>query len=292
MKKSLTKFRYGGHATFPVRYGWLPKGLRILTERERFTANLDVADELGLGSKMVESLGFWLQEMGLTDDRSASGKARIIAENDPYFELPGTWWFLQIALVRNEETVWSWFFNDFNDRTFDRTGCIEAYVGYAKSNALRPPSLAAAQKDIGCLLSAYGARPGVDLVDPDDVGACPLRELALVVRDPTMDRFEKNRSAAPVPMEAFLASAALSSEDLDKESLSLRELTNARRGPGRTFGCNAERIDGMLSAIAATKSLRGAHVETLLGERHLRVVENDVNRWMTKMYARVGAMAA
>ena len=61
MGNSLTRFSYGGHVTFPVRYGWLPKGLSRMQRDGAFHPNTEVGDDLGLGSKMVESLGFWAQ---------------------------------------------------------------------------------------------------------------------------------------------------------------------------------------------------------------------------------------
>lgn len=130
MGTSLMRFSYGGHVTFPVRYGWLPKGLSRIRQDGAFHPNTDVGDDLGLGSKMVESLGFWLKATGLVRDagdartgRAPSEIADLVIAHDPYCELPGTWWFLHLVLATREGTVWSWFFNDHSDRIFDRASC-------------------------------------------------------------------------------------------------------------------------------------------------------------------------
>lgn len=295
MKPRPIKFSYGAHATFPVRYGWLPKGLALLQKRHQFVANLETADELGLGSKMVESLAFWLEATGLSTARSngePTPLADLIWRHDRYFELPGTWWFLHLELVRNEGTVWSWFFNDFNERVFTRARCTDAFFEFARSNAIRPPTPATAQKDIACLLSSYSSRAGVDFVDPEDVGACPFRELGLILRDGSVDRMERSRTAVAMPIEAFLSAASRTSADLGKHALSLRDLANARLAPGKVFGCNAERIDDLLSEAAASKGVASLQVETLLGERHLRTPDLGTFGWLSMMYERTGSKAS
>src|SRR4051794_36986742 len=103
MTHALIRFQFGGHATFPVRYGWLPKGLEQLLSSEGFTANTGTADELGIGSKMIESLAYWLNVTGLAapgpDGLQASPLSQLIHKCDPYFERPGTWWFLHLMLA-------------------------------------------------------------------------------------------------------------------------------------------------------------------------------------------------
>jgi hypothetical protein len=294
------RFQYGGHATFPVRYGWLPKGLSQMVREGAFAPSTDVADSLGLGSKMVESLAFWLSAMGLSDTpgddarragRTATGMAKLISANDPYCELPGTWWFLHLALARREGTVWSWFFNDYSERIFDRIGCTDAFLQHTKAKALRPASQAMATKDVSCLLGAYASRPGVDIVDPDDVGACPLRELGLVIRHEAVARFERSRAPVGVPPEAFLACVSLLSDETEKDALSLRELATLRRGPGRILCAGLDFVEEMTGRVGG-KAFRGVTVDTSAGERRLEVPSREVTDWLEDFYRRVGGAAS
>ncbi len=178
MGTSLMRFSYGGHVTFPVRYGWLPKGLSRMREDGAFHPSTDVGDDLGLGSKMVESLGFWLKATGLA--RDAEGEARtgrvpseiadLIIAHDPYCELPGTWWFLHLVLATREGTVWSWFFNDYSDRIFDRATCVEAFLQFALRIALfragnHAPDFGLEQPQHEL---ARGSRAGVQIDRPDE----------------------------------------------------------------------------------------------------------------------------
>lgn len=293
------RYQYGGHATFAVRYGWLPKGISRLVKNGTFAANTDAADELGLGSKMVESLAYWLDLMGLGMPREGartsitpSPMAELINEFDPFCEFPGTWWFLHLELARKEGTVWSWFFNDFQDRIFDRLTCTDAFQQHTKAHALRPATPGVAQRDIACLLSSYAARPGVDVVDPDDVGACPLRELGLILRHDAVNRFERARNPFAVPVEVFLACASHLSEVTGKSALTLRELASARGGPGRLLGLGIDAVEEMVGEIGRVRWADGVGVETSAGERQLVLERQEPVYWLSGLYARIAKAAA
>ncbi|MFC7737573.1 DUF4007 family protein [Roseomonas sp. GCM10028921] len=299
MGTSLMRFSYGGHVTFPVRYGWLPKGLSRMRQDGAFRPSTDVGDDIGLGSKMVESLGFWLKATGLARDASGDAQtgrvpselADLVIANDPYCELPGTWWFLHLVLATREATVWSWFFNDYSDRIFDRASCVEAFLQFTRSKATRPASDAMAVKDVACLLSAYAARPGVDIVDPDDVGACPFRELGLIVRHELVRRFERARAPVGLPVEAFLACSSLLAEETGRDALSLRELATLRFGPGRVFCAGLDAIDEMVGKASSAMRKKGVNVETLAGERYLRATTRPIEQWLSYYYLRIGEAA-
>lgn len=293
---SKPRFQYGGHATFPVRYGWLPKGLGTLFGEDGYVANTATADALGLGSKMVDSLGYWLEVTGISEARDAtrtplrpSAVGQLIAAHDPYFELPGTWWFLHLGLARCEGTVWSWFFNDYSDRLFDRIASIDAFIQHTRSHAQRPATVGAAQRDIGCLIGSYAARPGVDIVDASEVGACPFRELGLVLRHDAVNRFERARTPRAVPMEVFLASASLLAADLEKSAISLRELASARKGPGRLLCMGFDAIDEMVGDIGIAADGSPFRVETSAGERELVIEARPTSYWLERLYDRLAA---
>lgn len=295
MTQPLIKVQFGGHATFPVRYGWLPKGLEQLHTTGGFVANTEMADDLGLGSKMVESLAYWLNVTGLAtpgeNGHKASELADLIHQHDPYFERPGTWWFLHLMLARRDGTVWGWFFNNYGDRIFDRLTCADAFLQFARSKAIRPPSPAMVQREIACLLSAYASRPGVDLVDPDEIGACPLRELGLLVRHDAVNRYERVRWPFGVPDEVFLASAALLSKDTGIQSLSLRELATLRGGPGRLLCMGLDAIETQVGKIGSKRFMEAIRTETVAGERRLMVPRHGPEHWLTQLYERVDTEA-
>ena len=278
--------------TFPVRYGWLPKGVSRLVGTGGFVATTEAADELGLGSKMVESLAFWLRATGLSVEpdegkrRGPSPMAELIARRDRFFELPGTWWFLHLQLARSPGTVWSWFFNHYPDRIFDRNACTDAFLEHTRSRAARPATPAVAQKDVACLLSTYAARPGVDYVDPDDMGACPLRELGLVMRQEHVNRFERTRTPSGVPAEALLACTSALVEETGRDAFSMRELATTTNGPGRVFCAGTDALDTLVASANAASP--HARLDTLAGERVLVVEPRSIEKWLQDLYDRIG----
>ena len=100
----MSKMKFKGHETFFIRKGWLNKGMRnVVKDPYVFMGvNGNPTDILGIGTNMVKSLRYWLQVVGLTNEKMAGKKfqeltevGKIIYENDPYTEELGT-----LALVR------------------------------------------------------------------------------------------------------------------------------------------------------------------------------------------------
>jgi hypothetical protein len=244
---------------------------------------------------MVRSLAYWLEAAGIADvifegrtkrlEMSQIGGA--VKEHDPYFEYPGTWWFVHLALASRNGSTPSWFFNDFVDRTFERATCVEAFLRFAKQRASKAPSPQTAQRDIANVLASYTYDPTV-AVDPEDGTVCPLVELRLVTFHRDTRKFEKVRPVDPVPIEAVLAAASLCGNG--DETLSVAELASRRNGPGRLFNLGLEAID--TAAEEGSRRYRNDAVSyALLGaERRLRAPEKPTAWWLQRYYERVEAL--
>lgn len=296
------RYEYGRHETFAVRHGWLGWGLeRMDASAHGFQTGPNAVVELGLGSRMVISLRYWLEAGGLADERvveldgrkvrqlHTSHLGNVVRERDPYLEYPATWWFVHMSLARRSRSVWGWFFNDFRDRAFDRATCVEAYVRHLRLHASREPSLSVAQRDVACLLLAYGASSGSEPLDPEDGTASPLRELGLLVRHDEIGRFEKTRPLDEVPIEAFLACATAEAADIGQESLSVGELLGRRGGPGMVFGLNGDAIEEMAARGARDYAEAGVTLDLLGTERRLRAPMMDgMHFWLDRHFQRVG----
>lgn len=194
------RYEYGRHETFAVRHGWLGKGLsRMDSSPAGFNADETAVVELGLGSRMVKSLRYWLEASGVGELRSVevdgrkvrelhtSALGRVVQARDPFMEYPATWWFVHLNLARCSGSVWSWFFNDFRERLFERPTCVEAYLRHLRINAANEPTLSLAQRDIACLLAAYGTASANEPRDPEDGTALPLRGDAVVIDDAVLE---------------------------------------------------------------------------------------------------------
>ena len=148
------------------------------------------------------------------------------------------------------------------------------------------------QRDVACLLSAYATRPGVDIVDPDEIGACPLRELGLLIRQDAVSRYERTRRPHGVPQEVFLACAAEVVRSAEIRSPSLRELANLPGGPGRVLCMGLDAIETMVGKIGSKRYLEGINVESMAGERRLTVPRHAPEHWLGLLYERVGRETA
>lgn len=113
---------FAGHQTFPVRSGWLKKGVDALLEDGTVFNRPDALVTLGVGKNMVTSFRHWLLMTGVAhvDGRELRvtplGK-RISGDQgggyDAYLEDPATLWILHWNLCGPGSTAfpWAWAFN-------------------------------------------------------------------------------------------------------------------------------------------------------------------------------------
>lgn len=295
------RYEFGRHETFALRYGWLSKGIEYInSESGGFRSDEQAVVDLGIGSRMVKSLKYWLEASGLAelqDVQEEGGRtarrlqstrlAEVIRDRDPYLEYPASWWFVHLNLARRARSVWGWFFAEFRERNFDRATCVEAYLRYLRLHAANLPTLAVAQRDVACVLLSYGSLAADEPQDPEDGTASPLRELGLVIKHADTGRFERARPLDGVPMEAFLACVAAAAADFDHESLSVGEMIGRSGAPGTVLGLDAETIEDMsLAAVRDYPALTTFELHG--GERRLRVSNLGADAWLDRHFQRVG----
>lgn len=299
------RFEYGRHETFPVRHGWLTKGLSRMAETGFYRGDLETADALGLGSNMAKSLQFWLESTGLAEsayrsntDGHGSGRKRkewcitefgqTVLDRDPFLELPATWYFLHLMLAQRERSVWGWFFNDYPERYFTRDACIRAFQSHAEHQAANAPSLAMAQREIGVLLQAYSVQQRGVSEDPENATVCPLRDLRLVVRHPEVDRFEKTQPIDIVSVEAFLACAGRLAKRKGSDSVSFTELVRSRFGPRRILGLGIDQVESSVGRSVEIYAGQGVRSTMIGAERHLELPDFSVSDWLNAHFRRIG----
>jgi hypothetical protein len=288
------RFEYGRHETFTIRHGWLGKGLVRLGADEGYDTDTYTADALGLGSRMIKSLAYWLEATNLAASKiegrsrnlGLSEMGRLIQRRDPYFEYPATWWFVHLALASRDGTVFSWFFNDYAERNFERAACVDAFLRHVKVRATKSPTITTAQRDVACLLASYSSDP-TEPDDPENGAACPLSELRLVLHHHDTRRFEKVRSLDRIPIEVFIAACALAGRGTGEETLGVNELTSRHNGPGRLLGMTGEMIDTAATEAAGIYAKQGVTFTLLGAERRLRIPEKPPHDWLARHYDRL-----
>jgi hypothetical protein len=304
VESSRGRHEYGRHETFALRHGWLGKGVGYMAEEGGDFRDEEAAVvKLGLGTRMVKSLRYWMEASGLAENRAAEDGDRrsrkltptkmadVLSQRDPHLEYPASWWFVHLHLARRSRSVWGWFFGDFRERNFDRAICVESYIRHLRMNAANEPTAAVAQRDVACLLLAYAAPASAEPQDPEDGTASPLRDLGLVLRHQNTNRFERGHPLDGVPVEAFLACVAASARDSDRQALSINEMLARRDGPGAVFGLDAESIDGVSARAAKECATLGVTFELLGAERRLHVPDLGAHVWLDRHFQRIGGEA-
>lgn len=302
--------RFSGHETFPVREGWLHKGLKLLMEKPEHLTDEHAADYLGVGRNMAKSIRYWLEVTGLSqpaDDGNRRSKALVVTElgtqiyeSDPYFAELGTWWALHLELVNrpDQATSWAWFFNHFARSRFTKVEVLDALRRYLELHARKrtPPSPRTLDRDIGCLLAAYARPIPAEHVDPEEGTECPFRELGLLRYLRSSGVYQMDLESAEIPPEMFAYSLTKSFEGDVPEGageieVSVGQAAGRPGGPGSAFGLTAE---GVFEQAMKLESAYPDDLEIggLAGERILKLGSSSPVSWLTQYYISVGREAA
>ena len=151
--------KFSGHETFPVREGWLHKGLKLLVESPELLVDQYAADYLGVGRNMAKSIRHWLiatniasietYKEGRIQTLRTTKLGELIWSKDPYFLEIATWWALHVNLATNQYSgSWCLFFNHFNLNRFEKSVCFEAQQRHLNLSKIRMPSLNTLERDL------------------------------------------------------------------------------------------------------------------------------------------------
>ena len=292
--------KFSGHETFPVREGWLHKGMKLVSESPELFLDEEVADQLGVGRNMAKSIRHWLLATGLAEASGSEcmGKApllrltelgQLVWTFDPYFLEQGTWWILHANLVKNNEstTTWSWFFNNFNHDRFDRAVCLESLRRFVESSQKKVPSISTLTRDLGCLLLSYARMIPAGNDDPEDGADCPFRELGLLTYYRTSGYFRINHTQKVLSPYVFGYVMSLTFPANVSSSkwtdVRLLDVVRTSGGPGRVFCLNGESLFETVSRIEST-SEDLLQIAGLAGDRTIRTCSLETNDWASLFF--------
>ncbi len=263
MQNRIKKIKLKGNESFNFREGWLRKGMRCVSEDPMLFSKDDVMERLGVGSKMVKSIKYWLLATGLCEEKYVNkGRGRalyltkefgeIIQEKDPYFDDSFTLFALHYHLVKNSTLcmVWNIFFNDFSGVEFtkdDMTAvCSEYLQKKMEEGAHFSDSLF--QDDCSSVLRMYYATNATE--DPEESLQCPLNTLGLLNRS----SYNKNVFIKTAPRKDLLDKLSVLYVLIDnlpegKESISINDLVNNPDNVGHIFNLSRVRINEYLDQL-------------------------------------------
>lgn len=151
------KIIISGHSSFYIRENWInklfykvyEKDINKKIDKSFFSKNnLSIAiDTLGVGSKMVESIKYWIDILGIIekngDNLELSENSKVIFQLDPYLENLNSLWLLHsnILTKKNEKVlIWDLVFKNQENSSFSKESlekkaelfCIENRIKYSK----------------------------------------------------------------------------------------------------------------------------------------------------------------
>jgi hypothetical protein len=294
--------KFGGHQTFFIREGWLYKGLSLLREAPELVDDPHVADYLGVGRNMAQSIFYWMKACGLAEQQTIVGKKRTgplqqtdfakqIWKYDKYFVDEGTWWLIHINLVfaKDYATTWNWFFNYFQRDRFDRGECIESLVQWQAMDSGHSQSPFTLERDVAVLLLSYATHVPPLNKDPEEEIDCPLRDLGLINNYRHLGYFQllklKRNIPSQIMMYALNKSYQLEIEGnclLEKKLLDIIRSVNS---PTRLFLMSNDDFYESLSLIEKESNSNWIELRGLAGERMIRMSLNkDANSWVEGYY--------
>lgn len=280
----MSKMKFRGHETFFIRKGWLNKGMRnILKDPYVFMGvNGNPSDILGIGTNMVKSLRYWLQVVGLTNERLVGKKlqeftdvGKIIYENDTYTEELGTLALLHYFLATNKEmaTSWYFFFNIFKNVEFTKEDFVTQLKNYIKLNG-EESSDRVLDDDYNCILNTY--IPKIKLSsskeNPESNIDCPLGELGLLEVVSKKEKIYKKSMISSEKLNPLIILAIILKEYPEKKEVRISSLLIEEKSIGKIFNLDMENLIKILyklEKLEYVKVVRTAGLDVVRIEKEL-----------------------
>ncbi|MDG6774609.1 DUF4007 family protein [Thiomicrorhabdus sp. ZW0627] len=263
-----TTTRFSGHETFPLRHGWLYKGLHYLNNgNELKNTNTEDAVRavtyLGIGKNMVSSLRYWLEMLELVkfakDSTEISKLAkRLVLDNDawdPYLEKPGSIWLLHWQLCKNYKQLSAlrWFFNYSSTQSFTKESLLELLKSDLESlSDNQQSSIKTIEKDIDCLLNAYINKVGSLKSVSEDSFSSPFIELNLIVNSTNKTSFSTldKRSNLPIEVFAYALVDFWQTHFSSSKTISYDQILKAQGSPGKIFRLSQDGLNELLDKLS------------------------------------------
>ena len=293
--------RFGGHQTFHIRDGWLPKALRILlSDTPEILSDTYASDQLGVGNNMVKSIYHWLLATKLAYREQGEGKrlskvlaptdlSRAVYESDPYCALPETWWALHLNLIHHREhaETWYWFFNNFGLERFDRGLALRRLEKHIETDAGgNTPQTKTLERDFGILLSSYATDLPSKATDPEEDNWCPFRQLELLTFYSQSNSYQVHRRHRSIPsgIMMYAIETTLAVNGVESEDIRFFELSRLPGNPIRAFLLPTDAFFEQLLLMSQQLPESDFQLTGLAGDRQIRMRRQPAHSWIERAY--------
>lgn len=256
---SKIKIRLQGHEKFPLREGWLSKGLLLVQDNPKVFQGKEGPDVFGIGNNMVKSLRYWLKAFNLISESPSNGATltrlgEIISEYDPYIEDNFTVWILHSQIAKNlfEATSWYMFFNRCEIEELDKDTIEKILLReigkYVLDQSFSEKSVKA---DLDVILNMYAKKKG--MVDPEDNSISPFARLKLIKNfEGSYSKSQPDRNA----INEWVVLYELANMMDGKDSVSIEHVLNDECGLNKIFQLNTVVSSELLDSLDALGYIR------------------------------------
>ena len=261
MSNNELKYKIKGNESFSIREGWLAKGLFALDNNKYVFSEETAMDNLGVGSKMVKSIKYWLLASHLVEEkRERNAKhslaptqyfGEVVKKHDPYFEDIFTLWIIHYYITKDIEfnTVWNLFFNRFNVTDFTKNAMVDKLVDecnkiYDKGNSLYN----SIDSDCGVLLKMYTSSEET-VIDPEENLTSPFSELGLIARGSERSSYMKVRPLYSKLDRLAVLYVMTTNLPKDKISVDIDTLLTQDNNVGKIFNLDRSMINEYLDRL-------------------------------------------
>lgn len=255
------KYKIKGNESFGIREGWLNKGLSALEENKNIFSESDAMDNLGVGSKMVKSIKYWLLASHLVEEKREKNSkhsliptdyfGEIVKKYDPFFEDIFTLWIIHYYITADIEfnTVWNLFFNKFIVTEFSKNAMVNKLVDesnklYDKGNSLYN----SIEADCGVILKMYSSSDEI-VTDPEENLISPLSELGLLSRGSERGNYMKTKPLYTKLDRLAVLFVIVSNLKDEKTSVDIDTLVSQDNNIGKVFNLDRNMINDYLDRL-------------------------------------------
>ena len=252
-------YKLKGHEKFPLREGWINKGLSVAKEKgTHIFLESQGPDMLGVGTNMVKSIRYWMQACGLLvkegNKEILSDVAEIICINDPYLEDIFSLWILHSNIAKNIEqaTVWYMFFNRFNVDSFNKADMQKKMQQELFNYVGQQVTESSLKDDIDVLLNMYSKGDNKN-EDPEDKIISPFSTLGIIKKeDETYYKIQPDLRRIANELVLYEISSLLD----HNKSISIETIASGERSLGAIYNMTMVTVNKYLDNLEAMGYIR------------------------------------
>ena len=296
---------FGRHESFPLRFGWITKGLQALADDPKIFTRDDATVVLGVGKNMVASIRYWLQATRIAhrDPKTNALEPTPIADivfgddGDPYLEDEGTIWLLHWLLATNpkDATAIYWFFNHFHKPTFNSAEVATGLTDFAKRELSSRTAVTTLKGDAQLVLRMYSRTAASGRITLEDALDSPLAMLDLQERIDTRTWRAVPMDRAELPLVVFAFAIAELFEHGKVDQLAIADLMYSDTehcAPGAVFRMTEDGLVEKLEALCETYP-QALRLDRTAGVFQLyKIAPFDSGAILRACYAPAGRLAA